>query len=213
MIHLFTFLTVVIFCTEAVAWSQLSSQVMTSTPLRAASMGGDTNASSQDDIAVIGCGVLGTSLCRQLLSSSSLSKRRIVGITRTTNNHASIVASIQTALSVSSSTSSFEVATYHDLLAAGRTFQNVVFCAPPSGFEDYPTAVQDAMKDFWMGPSSGRFIFTSSGGVYGSGSDGEIVSETSPVADLSLNPRAGRLIKAEQVCIENGGSVLRLAGL
>ncbi len=54
----------------------------------------------------------------------------------------------------------------YETIAKENQFQNVVFCAPPSGFEDYPGAVKEAMENLWAGPSSGgRFIFTSSGGM------------------------------------------------
>lgn len=48
----------------------------------------------------------------------------------------------------------------------GEKFKNVVFCAPPSGFDDYPSAVKDSITNLWEGPSGGGvFIFTSSGGM------------------------------------------------
>lgn len=40
-----------------------------------------------------------------------------------------------------------------------------------------------------------------------------IVSETTPTADTTNNPRVERLVKAEQVCLNAGGCCLRLAGL
>jgi hypothetical protein len=49
----------------------------------------------------------------------------------------------------------------------GEKFDNVVFCAPPSGFDDYPGAVKDSVTNIWAGPSGGGiFVFTSSGGMY-----------------------------------------------
>lgn len=49
----------------------------------------------------------------------------------------------------------------------GKTFDNVIFCAPPSGFEDYPGAVEYAASELWSGiESGGTFVFTSSGGMY-----------------------------------------------
>lgn len=88
-----------------------------------------------------------------------------------------------------------------------------MFCAPPSGFEDYPAAVQNVLTNYWAGPSGGGvFVFTSSGGIYGSG-NGETVNESSPTADPSANPRIARLVNAERVCTDNGGCSLRLAGL
>jgi len=48
----------------------------------------------------------------------------------------------------------------------GNKFTNVVFCAPPSGSDDYPGAVKDAIDNIWCGPEKGgRFVFTSSGGM------------------------------------------------
>lgn len=47
---------------------------------------------------------------------------------------------------------------------------------------------------------------------YGPG-DQTIVDEDSSVVDPETNPRAGRLVKAENVSREAGGCVLRLAGL
>ena len=47
-----------------------------------------------------------------------------------------------------------------------QRFKDVVFCAPPFGFDDYPQAVEDAITKLWEGPSGGgSFVFTSSGGV------------------------------------------------
>ena len=54
-----------------------------------------------------------------------------------------------------------------------------------------------------------RFTFDS----YGDEMDGGRVTEDSPTADPEANPRAGRLIHAEEACLKNGGCCLRLAGL
>jgi hypothetical protein len=47
----------------------------------------------------------------------------------------------------------------------GQRFRDVVFCAPPSGFEDYAAAVEDAVMNVWDSTSDGAFVFTSSGGM------------------------------------------------
>lgn len=61
-------------------------------------------------------------------------------------------------------TDRFSVATLED--CAGKKYRNVVFCAPPSGFDDYPKAIEDCMRTVWAGPDEGGvFIFTSSGGM------------------------------------------------
>lgn len=112
----------------------------------------------------------------------------------------------------SESSSSFHLETIEDL-PKDKKFTNVVFCAPPSGFEDYPGAVKDAVDNLWAGSDSGSFVFTSSGGIYGPG-NGEVVSETSPLPDATIaSPRSLKLIHAEQNVVSSHGSVLRLAGL
>ena len=95
-----------------------------------------------------------------------------------------------------------------------KQFTNVIFCAPPSGFEDYPGAVKDAIDNLWAGAAEeGSFIFTSSGGIYGPG-NGEVVNELSPLPESTLNnPRSMKLVKAEEYALSAKGSVLRLAGL
>lgn len=113
---------------------------------------------SPTECVVVGCGVLGTSLCKQLLESPEFASLKVTGITKTKNRHKSILAEV-------GNSDKFSIKTGDEV--AGKTFQNVVFCAPPSGFDDYPGAVEDTIKNLWAGPSEGGvFIFTSSGGMY-----------------------------------------------
>lgn len=82
----------------------------------------------------------------------------MTGITKTKNRHEDILAEV-------GQSERFTMKTGEDV--DGEKFQNVVFCAPPSGFEDYPAAVHDSIISLWAGPSEGGvFIFTSSGGMY-----------------------------------------------
>jgi hypothetical protein len=126
--------------------------------------------------AVVGVGLLGTSLCRQLLDTYPDSV--VTGITKTTNNHASIRETVlERELTMSSANAGADAAggggVTGDRLRLvtceqelSTKFDNVVFCAPPSGFDDYPAAVQEAIDRYWQGPSgSGIFVFTSSGAV------------------------------------------------
>ena len=101
----------------------------------------------------------------------------------------------------------------------GRRYRDVVFCAPPSGFDDYPMAVDEVASSLWSGPSSsssggggGTFVFTSSGVVYGEGR-GEVVDEASSTSDDRNNPRVTRMLDAERSAVSRGGCALRLAGL
>lgn len=192
-------------------------------PGRALSM----SASSSSDLAVVGVGVLGTSLCKQILSSDDayFRSRVVTGITKSTSRHDSIRTDLfgdDTGTEDYDAASRFVAATMDDVLTAvaisetdeaPKKFKDVVFCAPPSGFDDYPSAVRSAALSLWAGPSSGgSFVFTSSGGVY-EGLDGETVTETSPTCDPVAHPRSGRMVLAEREAIEAGGCALRLAGL
>jgi hypothetical protein len=109
--------------------------------------------------AVVGVGVLGTSLCRQLIEAGD---QVVTGITKTTNRHEEIRAAVPnngkfTLISSENGGSQLDGSVKYD---------NVVFCAPPSGFEDYANAVQDAVDQLWNRDGNGVFVFTSSGAVY-----------------------------------------------
>mmetsp|Transcript_32201 Transcript_32201/g.73981 ORF Transcript_32201/g.73981 Transcript_32201/m.73981 type:complete len:188 (-) Transcript_32201:309-872(-) len=45
------------------------------------------------------------------------------------------------------------------------------------------------------------------------GEDGGTVTESSPTADPDSSPRVTRLVRAEEACLEKGGTCIRLAGL
>lgn len=78
-------------------------------------------------------------------------------ITKTRNNHESIKETV-------GENPNLNIVTMDDLTQETK-FENVVFCAPPSGSDDYPGAVKDAVDALWCGPDKGRFVFTSSGGM------------------------------------------------
>jgi hypothetical protein len=80
----------------------------------------------------------------------------VTGVTKTTAHHQSILETV--------GSDRFSVQTADSI--SGTRFKNVVFCAPPSGFEDYPGALEDAITNVWAGANSGgSFVFTSSGGM------------------------------------------------
>jgi hypothetical protein len=84
----------------------------------------------------------------------------VTGITKTNNRHEDILAQVG-----GHHSDRFELKTGDEI--QGQRYSNVVFCAPPSGFEDYPAAMEDCITNVWAGPSKGGvFVFTSSGGVY-----------------------------------------------
>ena len=94
---------------------------------------------------------------------------KVTGITKTTNNHESIKKGIEEAIGDDSSKiNNFHLSTF-DEIPKEKQFKNVVFCAPPSGFDDYPSALQNVIDTIWSGSGSesddGVFVFTSSGGM------------------------------------------------
>ena len=91
----------------------------------------------------------------------------------------------------------------------GQRFPYVLFSASPGGNDDYVAAVESALNYWDQKKGRGRFVFTSSAGVYAE-QDGGVVTETSPVA---AGPRSEKLLAAENAVLAAGGCVVRLAGL
>jgi hypothetical protein len=93
----------------------------------------------------------------------------VTGITKTSNNHESIKNQLQNI--ENESLSLFDLCTFDDVTTNDQKFKNIIFCAPPSGFEDYPSAIQNVIDNIWSGrggegnSDAGIFIFTSSGGM------------------------------------------------
>ena len=125
-----------------------------------------SSSTSMSSVAVVGVGVLGSSLCRQILHSPEFSDAVVTGITRTSNNHEAIRTQVlgNDNERKDGDEKRFRLQRSTDPLE--RKFQNVVFCAPPSGFEDYSGSVKEATEQYWEGPDAGGiFVFTSSGAV------------------------------------------------
>jgi homoserine dehydrogenase len=121
--------------------------------------------------AIVGVGVLGTSLCRQILLESEDAKLQnvvLTGITKSTSRHDDIRKRVFTNKSSTEKNNQQEqqrlrLLTSEQAYESSETFDHVVFCAPPSGFDDYPKAVRDAADKLWN--RQGTFVFTSSGGM------------------------------------------------
>ena len=96
-----------------------------------------------------------------------------------------------------------------DIDASGERWPYILFCAAPGGNDDYAGTVAGALSLWDSSAAKGRFVFTSSAGVYAE-EDGGVVTEPSPVGD---SPRSAKLLSAEKVVCEAGGTVVRLAGL
>jgi nucleoside-diphosphate-sugar epimerase len=142
------------------------------------------------------------------LSAPEFDGIKLTGITKTTTNHNAIREKVGM-----DSEDRFQLLTTDECEGTETKFKHIVFCAPPSGSEDYPADVRKSADTLWAGPEEGGvFVFTSSGAVYGPG-DSRTVSETSDIADPESSVRVGRLVKAEKAALDAGGCVLRLAGL
>ncbi|KAG6668178.1 hypothetical protein CIPAW_01G152900 [Carya illinoinensis] len=92
---------------------------------------------------------------------------------------------------------------------ATHRFPYVIFCAPPYQTSDYPGDVRVAALN-WNG--EGSFLFTSSSAPYDCNDNGPCDEDT-PAVPIGRSPRTDVLLKAENVVLEFGGCVLRLAGL
>ena len=186
--------------------------------------------------------MLGSILCRKLLSHPKFASRNVVGITKSTHRHDEIRNAVLPPSPSSGErreehaavSSRFRLSTMDEALSCKKRYKDVVFCAPPSGFDDYSGAISEVATSLWSGlgetkeekggggREGGSFVFTSSGVVYGDGS-GSIVNESSPTVesesggsvgkDGEKNPRALRMRNAESAALSIGGCALRLAGL
>lgn len=149
-------------------------------------------ATNEQELLIVGPGVLGS-----LVGVKWMEKfpgARVVGQTNTNSRHEELVKlGLEPRLKAD---------------ASEEQFPNVIFCAPPSGSDDYTAEIAAAAK-LWNG--KGTFVFTSSSAVY-SEEQGVVYREDSPTVTPG-NPRVDRLLDAEAVVLEAGGCVLRLAGL
>mmetsp|Transcript_669 Transcript_669/g.1529 ORF Transcript_669/g.1529 Transcript_669/m.1529 type:complete len:138 (-) Transcript_669:213-626(-) len=95
---------------------------------------------AKSDLVVVGCGVLGTSLCKQLLSHPDFASRTVTAITKSTGRHDAIRSQVlgggdDDNGSVKDGDERFQLMTMDDALSqyAGHSFKGVIFCAPPLG--------------------------------------------------------------------------------
>lgn len=143
-----------------------------------------------DSLLVVGAGALGRRVGALWLTTCPGAE--VLCETRTTATHAALASA------------GMKVRVRESADPAPRSF--VLFSVPPSGQGDYVDEARRAMR-LWDG--RGRMVMTSSTAVYREAAGG-ICSERSPLAD---SERAQRLRSAEQLIIDAGGAVVRLAGL
>ncbi|CAO2173701.1 unnamed protein product [Urochloa humidicola] len=147
----------------------------------------------QNDLLIVGPGVLGRIVAEKWQKEHPGCK--VYGQTASTNHHSELT-DLGIIPSLKGSTISQKV-------------PHVIFCAPPSGSDDYPEDVRVAASN-WSG--EGSFLFTSSTALYDC-SDNMMCNEDCPSVPIGRSPRTDVLLKVENVVLETGGCVLRLAGL
>ena len=161
-------------------------------------------------------------VCSQLLSHRHFASRIVVGVTRTKARHESIRRSVLHADDdvVEKKGGRFRLATLDEVLATttadtttacgsrpGRQYKDVVFCAPPSGFDDYAYAsgIAEVATRLWSATprqQRGSFVFTSSGVVYGDDGSGGVVVEDGTTAAITIVNESSPTV----VDVESGGS-------
>ncbi|KAJ1283780.1 hypothetical protein BS78_03G152800 [Paspalum vaginatum] len=152
-----------------------------------------SNVVCQNDLLIVGPGVLGRIVAEKWQKEHPGCK--VYGQTASTNHHSELT-DLGIIPSLKGSTISQKV-------------PHVLFCAPPSGSDDYPGDVRVASSN-WSG--EGSFLFTSSTALYDC-SGNRMCNEDCASVPIGRSPRTDVLLKVENVVLEAGGCVLRLAGL
>ncbi|KAJ1687730.1 hypothetical protein LUZ63_019120 [Rhynchospora breviuscula] len=168
------------------------SMASSSSPIETSSYS-SSNAVGMNDLLIVGPGVLGRIIAKMWHQEFPGSK--ILGQTMSTDHHSELAE--------------LGIAPFLKGSPLSQKVPYVIFCAPPSRTEDYPGDVRIAASN-WNG--EGSFLFTSSSAPYDK-YDNDWCYEDSPVVPLGRSPRTDVLLKAENVVLEAGGCVLRLAGL
>ena len=139
------------------------------------------------NLLVVGPGVLGSLVCQKWLEMFPAAI--VVGQTNSTKNHESLEK-----LGITARTEdTFE---HFD----PKMYPYVVFSAPPSGSDDYPGEIKKALEK-WNGKNEySGFCFTSSSAVF---PDNINCDDDTATLKLGANPRADRLLNAENVVLEH----------
>ncbi|CAJ2677831.1 unnamed protein product [Trifolium pratense] len=151
------------------------------------------SSSLQNDLLIVGPGVLGRLVAQKW--QQEIPGCQVYGQTMTTDHHNELIQ-----MDINPSLKWTE---------ATHKFPNVLYCAPPSRTADYAENIRLAALS-WNG--EGSFVFTSSSAPYDINDNGPC-DEDAPVVPIGRSPRVDILLKAENVVLEFGGCVLRLAGL
>ena len=151
-------------------------------------------STNHGDLLVVGAGTLGGAAA-QLWASEG--HGRVVAETRTEARHGALSAMPGVTPRLRGE-------------AIVSRFPFVLFSLPPSAGDDYVTEARRAAS-LWdsEGEHDGLLVMTSSGGVYAEESGG-VVDE---LGETAGGPRQQAILGAEQVILDAGGVVVRLAGL
>ncbi|PNX96836.1 putative NAD(P)-binding rossmann-fold protein, partial [Trifolium pratense] len=145
------------------------------------------------DLLIVGPGVLGRLVANQW--RQEYQGCQVFGQTLTTDHHEEL---IQLGISPSLNWTKSE-----------HKFPYVIVCAPPYQSSDYHGDLRQAAES-WNG--EGSFLYTSSSAPYDCNDNG-LCDEDTPVVPIGRSPRTDVLLKAENIVLEFGGSVVRLSGL
>lgn len=168
----------------------------TAHPIAAAAAGAAPTSPAQDDLLIVGPGVLGA--YAGLLWKARHPSATVVAQTNTPTRHPALA--------------SLGLATRTGEEAGGERYGKVLFAAPPSGSADYVGAIKGAVARWDASAPGACFVFTGSAGVVGV-DDGSAADEASPTVARGSSPRTDTLLAAEDAVLGAGGCVLRLAGL
>ncbi|CAM6099914.1 unnamed protein product [Calypogeia fissa] len=156
---------------------------------------GRSTETSVPDLLIVGPGVLGSLVGQLWLKGNEGSI--VVGQSNTTTRHEDLK-------------SVGIVPVVKDDPQNTEKFPYVIFCAPPSGSEDYAGEVR-AAAERWNG--EGSLLFTSSSALYDVNDNSICNEEGGPLVPRGRGPRTDRLLDAEDEILKVGGNVVRLAGL
>ena len=155
-----------------------------------------------DSVLIVGCGFVGLPLARDFVSSGW----KTYGITVSETSVAKLRGESFHAYALDIR----DERSFRGLVR--RDFDIVIHCASSGrgGVADYEAVFLTGTRNLMTNMECDRFIFTSSTSVY-SQTDGSLVDESSPANPLRETSRFLR--KTEDLVLESGGVVARLAGL
>ncbi|KAK1275093.1 hypothetical protein QJS04_geneDACA000849 [Acorus gramineus] len=153
-------------------------------------------ATGKNDLLIVGPGVLGRMV--SLKWKQDHPGCQIYGQTMTTDHHDELIK--------------IGINPYLIRTKMAHQIPYVIFCAPPSRSADYTADVRSAALN-WSG--EGSLLFTSSTAAYDCSDNGlcDEMMQDCPIVPIGRSPRTDVLLKAENILLEAGGCVVRLAGL